>query len=416
MRLTWGVSLLTLATLVLPLAAQGGGAGAATQRGGQAGQRGGRGAITVPVNPEDPAWVRANQEANNAGTRTGDIWVKDPDAASIAANARLPLPKINPADRRKVEFLLRSLAHDSMEGRATGMPGGERASRFIAEQMKLADLKPVGDSGYYQSVPLLKTGTRYRAVPANANPDTIPAAQRGWARNVLGMIPGTDPSLKDEVVIVLSHYDHLGMTSNASRPAGSQLTDTIYNGADDDASGTVTVLEVARHLKDSKPRRTILFATMTGEESGMIGTNYFIANPPVPLDKVVAALEIEMIGLADSLAGGPGKAWLTGYYRSTMGDMLKNNKIAIVADARPGQNFFSRSDNIALARRGIVAHTLSTFNLHPYYHQVTDEADRMDFDHMTMVISSAVEAVRHLANDPARPAWHPGGAPGRPGR
>jgi Zn-dependent M28 family amino/carboxypeptidase len=223
------------------------------------------------------------------------------------------------------------------------------------------------------------------------------------------MIPGTDPVLKNEIVLVLSHYDHLGMRTPAT-PGG----DSVYNGADDDAAGTTAVLEVARLLKKAgNPRRTIVFANMTGEEVGLIGTNWFIAHPPFPLSQIVAGFEIEMIGRPDSLAGGRGKAWLTGYERSTMGDMLKEYGIAIVPDLRPEQSFFTRSDNIGLARRGIVAHTLSTFNLHSDYHQLSDDVDKIDFDHMTGVIHSAAEAVRHLADGP-KPEWHTGCSPQRP--
>lgn len=171
------------------------------------------------------------------------------------------------------------------------------------------------------------------------------------------------------------------------------------------------MLEIARALMAGPaPRRTVVFATMTGEEMGLLGTRYFIANPPVPLDRVVAGFEIEMIGRPDSLAGGPGKAWLTGYERSTMGDMLREYGIPIVADPRPDQNFFRRSDNYAFARMGIVAHTMSTFNLHTDYHRPSDEVDKVDFAHMTAVIQAAAEAVGHLANGPT-PAWHPGGKP-----
>ncbi len=228
---------------------------------------------------------------------------------------------------------------------------------------------------------------------------------RRLGRNVIGMIPGSDPVLKDQVILVLSHYDHLGIHGPGVDG------DSIYNGADDDASGTVAVLEIARALKAGPaPKRTVIFATMTGEEMGMLGTRYFIANPSVPLDRVVAGFEIEMIGRPDSLAGGPGKAWLTGYERSTMGDMLKESGIPIVPDPRPDQNFFRRSDNFAFARMGIVAHTMSTFNLHGDYHRPSDEVDKVDFDHMTAVIKAAAQAVGHLANGPT-PAWHEGGKP-----
>lgn len=320
-----------------------------------------------------------------------------------------PEPRPDPA---RVEHLLRTLAHDSMEGRATATPGAERAARFIAAEMKRIGLVPLGDDGYFQRVPMAMVAStradrppRLSSVASIAVRDTFPAAARRLGRNVVGMIPGSDDEVSNEVILVMAHYDHLGIRSPGVEG------DSIYNGADDDASGTVAVLEIARALMEGqRPRRTVVFAAMTGEEMGLIGTRYFIANPPISLDRVVAGFEIEMIGRPDSLAGGWGKAWLTGYERSTMGDMLKANGIPIVADPRPDQNFFRRSDNYAFARMGIVAHTLSTFNLHSDYHRPSDEADAMDFGHMTAVIAAAAEAVGHLASGP-KPAWHPGGKP-----
>lgn len=390
-------------------------------------------------------------------------------ATTLSAQA-----KPNRADRVNVERILRTLAHDSMEGRGTATPGEERAARFIASEMKKIGLKPMGDDGFFQRVPMAMlvtnrpggvrppagcqagtfklTGdtvatplwkcvgapapgaapapaggtpptqvTTYRVptnpgaavprltvLPSMAVWDTMPAAARRTGRNVVGVIPGSDPKLKNEVILVMAHYDHLGIRGPGVNG------DSIYNGADDDASGTTAVLEIARALKQGKaPKRTVVFATMTGEEMGLLGTNYFIANPPFPLKTMVAGFEIEMIGRPDSLAGGAGKAWLTGYERSTMGDMLKSNGIAIVPDPRPSQNFFQRSDNYAFARMGIVAHTLSTFNLHTDYHRPSDEADAFDFDHMTAVIKAGAQAVRHLADGPT-PTWHEGGKPAAP--
>jgi Iap family predicted aminopeptidase len=117
-----------------------------------------------------------------------------------------------------------------------------------------------------------------------------------------------------------------------------------------------------------------------------------------------------MIGRPDPLAGGAGKGWLTGYERSTMGEMLRTAGIPLVADPRPEQNFFERSDNIAFARLGIPAHTLSSFNLHEDYHTPDDEIDRVDFPHMTAVIAAAAQAVRLMADGPA-PQWKAGGRP-----
>jgi Zn-dependent M28 family amino/carboxypeptidase len=149
---------------------------------------------------------------------------------------------------------------------------------------------------------------------------------------------------------------------------------------------------------------------MIGEEVGLLGTNWYIAHPAIPLGQMAANLEIEMIGRPDSLAGGVGKAWLTGYERSTMGDELAANGIPIVPDKRPDEHFFQRSDNIAFAERGIPAHTLSSFNLHADYHQPSDDISRVDFVHMAGVINAGARAVRLLTDGP-KPEWKPGGRP-----
>ena len=145
----------------------------------------------------------------------------------------------------------------------------------------------------------------------------------------------------------------------------------------------------------------------------MLGTQFYLQHPAWPLERTVADLEVEMIGRPDSLAGGPGKLWLTGYERSTMGEELAAAGLPVVADPRPEQNFFLRSDNIVFAIRGIPAHTLSSYNMHRDYHQPGDEVARS-----TRPPGARAElvsrAVRLLADgDP--PRWHPGGAhPDRP--
>jgi Zn-dependent M28 family amino/carboxypeptidase len=178
----------------------------------------------------------------------------------------------------------------------------------------------------------------------------------------------------------------------------------------------VAVLGAARALASGPPpRRTVIFLATTGEEVGLLGTRWYIEHPVVPLERTVANLEIEMIGRPDSLAGGAGRAWLTGYERSTLGDALAAAGLPVVPDPRPGEQFFERSDNIAFAWRGIPAHTLSSFNLHADYHTPDDEADRIDAEHMAQVIAAAVRAARLLTDGP-RPTWKPGGQPTPPTR
>ena len=325
--------------------------------------------------------------------------------AACAAGAPAPAPEPVTADG--VRGMVTVLASDDLRGRLTGSPGSVAAATWIADRMRAAGLQPAGDSGYIQRVPLVASATgRPMLVADSAVRDTFPASRLLAGMNVAGVLPGNDPALKAEVVLVSAHYDHVGVR----QPING---DSIYNGADDDASGTVAVLEVARQLRGGPPlRRTVVFLAFTGEELGGLGSRWYLQHPVRPLEQTVADLNIEMIGRPDSLAGGPGKAWLTGYERSNMGDGLKAGGIAIVPDPRPSQNFFQRSDNYALALRGIVAHTLSTYNLHTDYHRPSDEADRLDYPHMVGVIEAATQAVRLLADGP-RPAWKPGGQPER---
>ena len=314
-----------------------------------------------------------------------------------------------PVHESEVRYIMSVLADDSLEGRMTGSRGSAKAATFIAQQMRVIGLASAGDSGYFQRVPIALTRrsdgqARLSLLTDFASLDTFPAADRKPGVNVVGMIRGTDPVLAKQVVLVDAHYDHLGI----GRPVNG---DSIYNGADDDASGTTAVLEIARNIAaGTLPKRTILFVATTGEEVGLLGTRWFILHPPVALKAIVSNLEIEMIGRPDSLAGGSGRAWLTGYDRSTMGAMFTAAGLPIVADARPDQHFFERSDNIAFAQMGIPAHTLSTFNLHSDYHRPSDELSRVDFGHMTRVIQAAASAVRILANGPV-PRWNKGGQP-----
>ena len=333
-----------------------------------------------------------------------------------SAPAARPLGAITPAT---VATLLGQLADDSLRGRMTGTPGAEKAAAMIAAEMRRIGLQPAGDSGYFQRVPFLLLvvrpgqggGTFPRLAASFAALDTVLPERRGASVNVLGILPGSDPDLRAEHLLVDAHYDHIGAAGdpmNICRPVGA---DSICNGADDDASGVVAVLEIARALSDGpRPRRTIVFAAMTGEEIGLTGARWYADHPTRPLAEMVANLEVEMIGRPDSLAGGSGRAWLTGYERSTMGDLLAGSNIPVVPDARSAQQFFQRSDNYALALRGIVAHTLSSYNLHADYHRPSDDASRTDPVHMAAVIQSAARAVRLLADGP-RPEWKPGGRP-----
>jgi hypothetical protein len=324
--------------------------------------------------------------------------------ASAQSKVATTAPTSDPIVESDVRRILSALAADSMEGRGTGTRGALKAARFIAAEMKSLGLEPAGDSGYFQKVPFTRTTGTLALVPSFDSLAKLPESDRVISYNVIGIIPGKDPVLKDEVVAFAAHYDAIGIVAPVNG-------DSIVNGADDDGSGVTTVLEIARAFaKGPPPKRTILFMTTTGEEQGILGTQWYVAHPVRPLAKMVAEMEVEMAGRPDSLAGGSGKLWMTGYDRSTMGAMLKAAGIPIVPDPYPQFRFFERSDNIVFALRGIPAHTLSSYNLHQDYHTPADEVSKIDFAHLTGIARAAAQAARLLADGPA-PKWNPGGQP-----
>ncbi len=221
--------------------------------------------------------------------------------------------------------------------------------------------------------------------------------------NAMGKITGIDRS--SEIVLLSSHLDHLGVRESEAGP------DKIFNGADDDASGTVAVVELARTLAMGKrPKRTVYFVCFGSEESGGLGSNYFANNMPFPKENLVANLQFEMIGRPDAKVK-PGELWLTGYERSNLGPELAKRAAKLVPDPHPSQNFFQRSDNYTLARQGVIAHTVSSFGLHTDYHRSSDELKTIDFGHMTRSIESMIKSIQWLANSDFRPAWNDGQKP-----
>jgi aminopeptidase YwaD len=228
-------------------------------------------------------------------------------------------------------------------------------------------------------------------------------SERASTWNVIAELHGQDPALRNSSIVLSAHLDHLGIG-----PAVGG--DDIYNGADDDASGVAAVLELARVMATAPPRRTVIFALFGSEETGGLGSTYFRDHPPVPLERIAADLELEMIGRRDSAVPNH-DAWLTGWERSNLGPMLVAHGAKLVADPHPEQHFFSRSDNYVLAKQGVVAQTISSYGLHADYHQPSDDLAHIDFRHLDAVIGSLLEPIRWLANSGFTPRWNKGGKP-----
>ena len=223
---------------------------------------------------------------------------------------------------------------------------------------------------------------------------------RGATTNAIGYLPGTDPAA--DMLLLSAHLDHLGR-----RPDG-----TIMHGADDDASGVTAVVELARALAAGpRPKRGILFVCYGAEEMGGFGSAWFGAHPPVPLAKIAANIEFEMIGAQDPKLP-KGALMVTGFERSNLAETLAAHGAMVAPDPYPQQHFFERSDNYQLALKGVVAHTLSGWATTPVYHKPTDTIANLDFPFMTSAIQSLIEPVRWLAASDFQPQWKSGGRPG----
>ena len=315
------------------------------------------------------------------------------------------VPAQSPVLEQNVRAELTFLASDAMQGRGSGTVYERIAAEYVGSQFHQFGLEPGGDAdgngnrGFVQRV----------AMPAGTKAEfggrtEVAEANTTW--NVIGILRGSDPAVANEAIVLSAHLDHLGVNE-------SLTGDKIFNGADDDASGCVAVLELARALGAGKrPRRTIYFVGFGSEERGGYGSRHFLDNPPVPLTQIIANLNFEMLGRPDPKVGAD-KLWLTGYERSNLGPELAKQGASLVADPHPEQNFFRRSDNYGFALRGVIAQTVSSYGLHTDYHRVTDEVIRVDFPFMTRAISSMVKPVQWLANSTFRPEWLPGQAPAR---
>ncbi len=229
------------------------------------------------------------------------------------------------------------------------------------------------------------------------------------ARNVIGMVPGTDTA-SGEAIVVTAHYDHLAPREEPADPT-EEDPDLVYNGADDNASGVSFVLELARAIAADPGERSVIFVLVTGEERGLLGMRHYVDHPVVPLAETVFNFNLEMVGRPDALAGGPGSLWLTGWQRTDLGSLLEEAEYGIVGDPRPEQNFYRRSDNYPLAVAGVVAQTFSSFGLHDDYHRTSDEVSTLDPEHMRAAFETCSAVLRHLADGEWTPQWLEGGRP-----
>jgi len=360
------------------------------------------------------------------------VW---PDEGPLTWAPRPTVPEIAADDIRTHVY---QLAADSMGGRAAGSRGNFLAAEYIAGVFQRLGLQPAGEGGtFFQNVP---------------RPDPLEYA----SRNVIAILPGSDPALRGQYVLVGAHNDHVGMVpgrpfdhdalrafNRVMRPQGANdrpgdptpqqqaridsliayarsirppRADSVMNGADDDASGTALLLEIAeRFATGPAPRRSIIFISHAHEEGGLLGSQWFTDNPTVPRDSIVAAHNMGMVGkgrVTDVRFGGPAQVQMLGARRlsAEIGDMIdslnavRSEPMAIdyYWDRTNALDRFCRSDQLMYFRYTIPVTYFST-GYSVDYHMATDEPQYLDYDHAARVGRFVHEIMSTIANRPTRP-------------
>ena len=295
------------------------------------------------------------------------------------------------ADELKTHLYI--VASDEMEGRETGSAGQKKAGVYLIDQYKKNDISfPTGASDFYQKIP-----AAFLNAKRNEN---LPDSENVWA-----YIEGSEKP--NEVLVISAHYDHVG-TKNGE----------IYNGADDDGSGTVALLEIAQAFQIAKkaghgPKRSILFLHVTGEEHGLHGSRYYSENPLFPLANTITDINIDMIGRRDEAhADSNNYVYVIGANRlSTDLDnicTIANTKYTQLEldykynDPKDPNHFYERSDHYNFAKHGIPSVFL--FNgVHADYHKPTDSPDKIEYDALTKRAKFAFVTAWELANRTERP-------------
>jgi hypothetical protein len=327
---------------------------------------------------------------------------RTPAQATLATG---PAAADSAALRRDVAWL----ADDALEGRATGTPGNDSAALYIARRLQSLGLEaPLAASagcpapsngaapclaGYAQPFT-----ARSAALAHSGQPFELPT------RNVVGILPGSDPALRDEYVVIGAHFDHLGRATSGALDPGAG--DAIRNGADDNASGTAAVLELARLLARRPPARSVVVVAFSGEELGLLGSQFLVEHPPVPLDDVRAMLNFDMVGrLRDDrliVYGVASAAELPAIVDAA--NVSPRLTISAVGDG------FGPSDHSSFYAKGIpVLHFFT--DLHEDYHRATDDAPLVSAAGMARVVDFAERIVRAIADRPSPLTYQRSAAP-----
>jgi Peptidase family M28 len=319
------------------------------------------------------------------------IQQSEPDSVSISKMDPDKYMKTITAQELKNHLYI--VASDEMEGRNTGEEGQKKAGRYLIEQYKKDGISfPKGASDFYQRIPAAYFSKAF-------------SPKLGDSENIWAFIEGSEKP--DEVLVVSAHYDHVGMKNGE-----------VYNGADDDGSGTVALLEIAQAFQQAKkegngPKRSILFLHVTGEEHGLHGSAFYAENPLFPLANTITDINIDMIGRRDELHNATNDyVYIIGSdYLSTdlFNAVEEANKESVKTmldykfnDRKDPNRFYYRSDHYNFAKHGIPSVFL--FNgVHADYHQASDEPNKIEYDALQKRAQLAFSIAWKLANAKNRP-------------
>ncbi len=266
------------------------------------------------------------------------------------------------------------LAHDSMKGREFGTPYIKKSSDYIVQYFRSLKLKPYFDTyeHYFET-----------------------NGEKG--NNVIAYIEGKDKKLKNELIIISAHYDHLGIQK--SNVDG----DSVMNGANDNAAGTALVLELANYFsKEKRSKRSILFVALTGEEKGLFGSAALVKTFKSKNSVPYLNFNLEMLGTV--LTNTPGKVYMTGFNMSNLAQLMNTaagNEFVVYSKAEDEEHLFFRSDNFSFYEAfNIPAHSFSTFDFtnFDYYHELNDEPQYLNYNNMRVVANNLAKAIRSIAN------------------
>jgi len=349
----------------------------------------------------------------NAESIQGEAIITElPDIRSVDRSRRQEMMQAQNAFLGKMSELKAAMILSVDRANATG--SGISSNRLIDPENRQGGNRPGANTNAVLTLTIhgQKAAQFYDSLKTGAGAANIsmklPAAieKPVKIRNVIGLLRGSDPVLKDTYVLVTGHYDHLGMRATGEG-------DRIYNGANDDGSGTVSVVELALALSTLKerPKRSLVFMTVFGEEKGLRGSRYYGKHPVFPIEKTIADVNLEQVGRTDSTEGPQiNNASMTGFDFTDVGPIFqaagKLTGINVYKHDRNSDAYFGRSDNQALADQGVPAHTICVAFDYPDYHGLGDHWEKVDYANMEKVDRMVGLGLWMIANNPKEPQWN----------